>query len=61
LSISSVFAVSMMIGTVLRALIWRQTSKPSTFGIITSSTTRSKLSSRSRSSASRPSSAGTTS
>jgi hypothetical protein len=51
----------MMIGTVLRERIWRQTSKPSTFGIITSSTTRSKLSSRSRSRASRPSSAGTTS
>src|SRR2546423_5394372 len=36
-------------------------SKPSTFGSITSRTTRSKLSSRSRFSASRPSSAPTTS
>ena len=61
MSVSSVLAVSMMIGTVLRERIARQTSKPSIRGSITSSTTRSKLSSRRRSSASRPSSAGMTS
>ena len=61
MSVSSALAVSMMIGTVLRERISRHTSNPSRLGIITSSTTRSKLSSDSRSSASWPSSAGTTS
>src|SRR4051794_340320 len=51
----------MMIGTVLRERIARHTSNPSMRGIITSRTTRSKLSSRSWSRASRPSSAGITS
>ena len=32
MSNSSALAVSMMIGTALRARIWRQTSKPSSFG-----------------------------
>ena len=45
MSVSSALAVSMMIGTVLRERISRQTSKPSRLGIITSSTTRSKSSS----------------
>ena len=47
-------AVSMMIGTVLRARSRRQTSSPSSLGIITSSTTRSKLPSPKRLSASPP-------
>ena len=41
MSISSALAVSMMIGTVLIARSRRQVSRPSTRGIITSSTTRS--------------------
>jgi hypothetical protein len=61
LSISSAFAVSMMIGTDERARIRRQTSSPSMRGSITSRTTRSKLVSPKRASASRPSVACTTS
>jgi hypothetical protein len=61
LSISSAFAVSMMIGTELRARRRRQTSRPSSRGIITSSTTRSKVDSPKRARASRPSLAWTTS
>ncbi len=41
MSISSDFAVSMMIGTELRLRRRRQTSSPSTLGSIRSSTTRS--------------------
>ena len=43
MSNSSAFAVSMMIGTALRARSLRHTSNPSTRGSITSSTTRSKV------------------
>ena len=42
MSISSDLAVSMMIGTELRLRRRRQTSRPSIFGSIRSSTTRSK-------------------
>ena len=51
MSTSSDFAVSMMIGTVLRARRRLQTSSPSSTGIITSSTTRSKVASSKRFSA----------
>ncbi len=61
MSISSAFAVSMMIGTALRARSLRQTSRPSIRGIIASSTTRSNVCSPKRASASRPSEARTTS
>ena len=57
---SSDLAVSMMIGTELRVRRRRQTSSPSIFGSIRSSTTRSNASSSNRSSAWRPSVAWTT-
>ena len=53
-------AVSMMIGTLLEARRRLQTSSPSSFGSIRSSTTRSKRSSEKRASASSPSRACTT-
>ena len=48
MSISSDFAVSMMIGTDERARSRRHTSRPSILGSITSSTTRSKVCSEKR-------------
>jgi hypothetical protein len=61
LSISSDFAVSMMIGTDDCERNRRQTSSPSILGSITSSTTRSNVCSEKRASASGPSDACTTS
>ena len=60
MSSSSSRAVSMMIGTELSARRRLQTSSPSSFGSIRSSTTRSTSSSANRASASSPSSACTT-
>ena len=60
MSSSSSRAVSMMIGTVLVARSRLQTSSPSSFGSIRSSTTRSTAARANRSSASSPSRAWTT-